>query len=270
MTEIAAPSRVTEIEAPSRVTELLANGMTGIVVALREELGPLLARATGTRRIARGIHQGTLGGAPVCLAVTGDGPERAGRAAGALLRKFRIRALIGAGLAGALTADLREGDVIAGREVRGFDGTVRRPGSRLLEPAARVADRVGVLVSGGDVRWTAAEKIALLAGHPGTESVAVDTESDAWARAAADADVPFLALRAVLDPAGEDLPAYLRGARRNGSMDRFAVAAHAFRHPSAIGELLRLRRRTRRAMEGLAERLVRFFALSGPSEGAAG
>ena len=239
--------------------------MTGVFVALREELAPILARARNVRPIGRGVRAASLGGQEICVAVTGDGAARAEREAGGLLRRFRFSALVGAGIAGALSTDLVEGDVLLGREVRGADGTALRPDPGLAERGARVADRSGILVSAPGIVWTAREKAGLLAASGTGESVAVDVESAPWARAAAGAGVPFLALRVVLDPANEDLPAALRPAFRNGSLDRFAVAAHALRHPSAVGELLRLRQRTRSAMTKLAECLERFFTLSAES-----
>jgi len=120
-----------------------------------------------------------------------------------------------------------------------------------------------VIVSDGDVRWTAAEKAELFArqGDPG--EAAADTESASWARASARASVPFLALRAILDEASEDLPAYLAAARRDGATDRPAIVRHALRHPRAVPELLELKRRTRRAMARLADAAERLVSEAG-------
>jgi adenosylhomocysteine nucleosidase len=107
-------------------------------------------------------------------------------------------------------------------------------------------------VSSDDVRWTAAGKADLFALQEVAGEAAADTESAAWARAAGEARVPFLAIRAILDPASENLPPYLATARRDGATDRAAVVRHALLHPRAVPELLELRRRTRRAMSRLA------------------
>jgi nucleoside phosphorylase len=172
-----------------------------------------------------------------------------------------LTALLGAGLAGALSADLDEGDVVFGREVRGAGKTVLRPDPDLAQRAERVADRSGVLVSSRGILWTAREKAEILAASGAKGHVAVDVESGPWARAADGAGVPFVALRVVLDTASEDLPEGLATAFRNGSLDRFAVAAHALGHPSFLGELFRLRKRTQSAMAKLADRIERFIAL---------
>jgi adenosylhomocysteine nucleosidase len=201
-----------------------------------------------------------MANASVCLATTGEGFDRAGKSLSVLLHKFRFRALIGVGLAGGLSPSLREGQVLAVREVRGPGGEVFRPSDDWLARAAPLADGVGVLVSDGTVRWTAEEKAKLLANHPGIENVAIDTESGAWGRSAAKAGVPFLAIRAVFDRATEDLPIYLRAEQKDGSIDRTAIATHALRHPAVIPELFALRRRTRRAMARIADLLVRLLA----------
>jgi len=241
--------------------------VTGIVAALPEELAPLLTRARDTKRVGRRTYRGTMAGAAVCLSTTGEGFERSGRSLTLLLEKFRLRALIGVGLAGALSPALREGEVLTACEIRGAGGEVTRADPRLLARTAPLVDRVGVLVSDGTMRWTAAEKGALLAAHPGIENVAVDTESGAWSRSAARAGVPFLAIRAIFDRASEDLPAYLRASSADGSIDRTAIAAHAFRHPAAIPQLFALRRRTRRAMACIADVLVHLLASPRASEG---
>lgn len=226
--------------------------MTGVVAALPEEIGPFLARVRGARRAGRRVWRGRIGTADVCVATTGEGLERAAESAARLLRTFPIRALVGIGIAGGLSPALREGEIFAASEVRGEGGAIFRPEESWLARAARYAERVGVIVSSNDVRWTAAEKAGLFALQEDAGEAAADTESAAWARAAGEARVPFVAVRAILDPASEDLPVYLATARRNGATDRAAVVRHALRHPRAIAELLELRRRTRRAMARLA------------------
>jgi adenosylhomocysteine nucleosidase len=165
---------------------------------------------------------------------------------------FPPSALIGAGVAGGLSPALRPGAVVAAREVRADDGSAWPADAALLARAARGAVRVGVLVSCARLSPTAAEKAALLAHHPGAENAAADVESSGWARAAARAGIPFLALRAVVDAADEDLPESVRRAWGDHGVDRLRVVLRAIFRPREIPELLRLRRRTRRAMEAIA------------------
>jgi len=237
--------------------------MTGILAALPEETGPLLARLSAPRRAARRVWRGRIGSSEVCVATAGEGPRRAAETIARLLRDFPFRAILGVGIAGALSPGLREGEIFAAREIRAAGGEVFRPEESWLARAAKVAGRVGAIVSDGEVRWTAAEKAELFSRQGGRGEAAADTESASWARAAARAGVPFLALRAILDEASEDLPAYLAAARRDGATDRGAIVRHAIRHPRAVAELLRLRRRTRRAMEKLAGGLSLLLSQAG-------
>jgi len=230
--------------------------MTGIVAALPEEIAPVLGRVASVRRAGRRVWRGRLGGADVCLATTGEGLERAAGSVARFLERFSLRALIGVGIAGALSPDLREGDLLVAGEIRGPGGEVFRPDAAWLARAARSSARAAVFVSGEEIRWTASEKSAVFGRHTGAGAVAADTESAAWARGAEEARVPFVALRAILDTAAEDLPPYLREARRDGAIDRAAIVRHALRHPRAVPELLALRRRTRRAMSRLAALLA--------------
>ncbi|HET7452109.1 MAG TPA: hypothetical protein VFL12_05175, partial [Thermoanaerobaculia bacterium] len=148
--------------------------------------------------------------------------------------------------------DLREGEVIAAREVRDGAGETWDADARFLDRASRNADRVGVLVSDGRACFTAAEKAALLAVHPDAENAGADVESCGWARAARRAGAGFLALRVVLDPAGEDLPESVRRGWSEAGVDRVGIALRAVLRPWEIPGLLRLRRRTRRGMGRIA------------------
>lgn len=226
--------------------------MTGVLTALPEELAPLIAGASFRRRESRRTYRARLAGTDVLVAATGEGPAGAARGAADLIERYRPDALIGAGLAGALSPALRFGEVIAAREVRGASGEVWRPDGALLARASRGADRVGVVFCTGRLSGTAAEKRALCAAHPEAENAVTDLESSAWASAAARAGVPFVALRAVLDTADEDLPEAVRRSWKEGRLSRAAVVLRALLSPGAFTELLGLRRRTRRAMARIA------------------
>jgi nucleoside phosphorylase len=227
----------------------------GVFTALPEELAPLLERVLAPAPAGRGLWRARIGVADVLVGAAGEGPDRAAGRAQEWLRTFPLRALIGTGIAGGLSSGLREGEVIAAREVRDEDGRTWAPDAALLARAERGTDRVGVVVSARRPCFTAAEKQALLARHPDAENAAADLESSAWARAASSAGVPFVAIRAVLDAADEDLPETVAGAWTDRGVGRFRVVARALFRPGELPALLRLRTRTRRAMESVARRL---------------
>ncbi|HET9793862.1 MAG TPA: hypothetical protein VFS34_05315, partial [Thermoanaerobaculia bacterium] len=62
----------------------------------------------------------------------------------------------------------------------------------------------------------------------------------------------FLAIRGVVDAAGDEFPDAVRSAWTENGVDRLAVVVRAILRPREIPALLRLRRRTRRAMEAIA------------------
>ena len=88
--------------------------------------------------------------------------------------------------------------------------------------------------------------------------LAVDMESAhvlAWARRAG---LPALAVRAVADGPGDDVPRDLLGAVGPDGRMRAWAAASLLRHPALVGAAWRLGRRSRRALESLA-RFIRAF-----------
>ncbi|HEY7138484.1 MAG TPA: hypothetical protein VIE44_00115 [Methylomirabilota bacterium] len=173
-------------------------------------------------------------------------------------------AVLVTGLAGGCGPDLRPGDVIVGDPVatagaaRGGDrgdAGLRRRAVRALE-AAQLRYRVGRLLTVDDVVATAEAKAQLWR----TEGVlAVDMESAhvlAWARRAG---LPALAVRAVADGPGDDVPQDLLGAVGADGGIRAGAVARFLGRPALVGAAWRLGRRSRQALESLA-RFVRAFA----------
>ena len=228
-----------------------------VVTALPEELGPLLARLDGRsaeRRDGARLWRGRLGSAPILLACTGDGNRNALRAARSILGGDRPRALIGVGVAGALTPDLPSGRIVCGDRI--FESSGEAAGSdpgwvdraRAL-PGAEAA----VLFTSDRVVCAADERRALAARLPPGRAAAVDLESSFWGRAAAEKDVPFLAIRAISDGAGEELPGVLSECQApGGPIRRGCVACRAILRPATARKLLDLRRRVRAGSRLLA------------------
>ena len=210
--------------------------MIAIVTALREELAPLLRRAR-IDRVERGrFHVGTLNGVPVVMMVCGDGIARAEEAARELLQRFEVSLLIGAGIAGGVDPALKFGDVVIAREIAAPDGRVFSCHPLAEARAPRVVIR--------SLEHIVADKSAIAGGE------VIDTESSGWAAAAAKFGVPFVAIRAIFDPAGETLPSFVTN---DGNVNRLAVVQHALQHPNVIPSLLGMRRRLRICSKRIAE-----------------
>jgi adenosylhomocysteine nucleosidase len=215
-----------------------------IVTALGEELEGILQQARGVRRRPDGLLEARFGSAPTLLTATGDGAGNAARGAARLCDSAHPAALIGVGVAGALTASLKIGDLVAGLRVRDASGEAPAPDARLLSWALSSGAKAGTLVTVAAPVVSPAEKTELAASLDGDTFAVVDMESAAWARTAAERGVPYVVVRAVSDLFDEELPEYLRRAvDRDGHLRRGAVIGFGLSQPRSIPTLLRLRKR---------------------------
>ncbi len=103
------------------------------------------------------------------------------------------------------------------------------------------------------------------AAHSTSGAVAVDMESHAIAAVAASADVPFVAIRAIADPAGRPLPRAVLGSIGPGGRPRVGhVILGICLRPWETPALLHLRGDTAAALASL-RRLVGGLGTAGPS-----
>ena len=231
-----------------------------VVAALPEELSPFARRLRLAAERAEGLRvlRTRAPGPTLLLAVTGDGPANAARHAARLCRRYRPSALVGVGVAGALTPTLAPFDLVVSAAVRNGSADAPWPDEALLARATAAGAIPGTLVSSGAPVVSAAGKRRLAEGAG--EVAAVDMESAAWARAAAAAGIPFVVVRAIADGAAEDLPAYLADCLgSDGGIRRSAVVARALASPGSIPALLALRRRVVRCAGRLADFLGAFL-----------
>ncbi len=192
----------------------------------------------------------------------GPGPACAGGAAERLIAEG-VGLLLSAGLAGGLDPALAPGDAVLAETVIAPDGTRYRADAAALEAAVRTLagdarTRTG-LVAGVDAPVTSpAAKHRL---HDASGALCVDMESHAVAMvAASEADVPFLALRVIADPAHQTIPtAALAGMRADGTMRPWPVVRAMLSAPHLVPDLMRLSRQSRaarRRLGRLGERLL--------------
>jgi adenosylhomocysteine nucleosidase len=221
----------------------------GVVVALASEaraLGPSMPRG-GTVP----LHELALLGGSL-LAVSGIG-RVAARAAAKALVDAGVTGLISFGLAGALDPALKAGSVVIPRELITVEGArfAACPSWRERVAAAvsplRAVSESNVLTSNHAID-TPAEKAA--AFHS-TRAAAVDMESAAVAEVAAKHDLPFIAVRVIVDTAADRLPRAVVNASRAGRVRFGALLAGLAAAPGEIPALIRLAQRYLSAMSSL-------------------
>jgi adenosylhomocysteine nucleosidase len=177
-----------------------------------------------------------------------------------------IRGVISFGVAGGLDPSLKPGDVVVATEVLAGD-TRWLAGLALNEElVASVAmgrRRVvrGSLAGAEQVVSARALKAAL---HLETGAAAVDMESHIAAAYAAEAGLPFAALRVISDPATRALPALAMAALKpNGEIDLRKVLSGVARNPLTLRALVSTGIDFNRALKSL--RGCRGFLLGGES-----
>ncbi len=243
----AGPSRISDVHgAPLAIFVATGAESRSISRALR----PTYRSTYGSDSIARVW----LDGRELLLANTGMGPANAEATARSLFQDRSVAAAFSVGVAAGLSPQLRTGDLVIGNQV-----ILHRPGApaprsfpsdaRLQEWAMAAIRRsgdphhLGPIVTVERIVMTAEEKRGLAAE---SGAIAVDMESAAIASAAAAREVPFLAIRGILDPAGEDLKiAFDQFLDERGEPKPLPLIRYLLGHPLALPSLVDLGIRTR-------------------------
>lgn len=197
------------------------------------------------------------------MMVTGVGRARAERGLRALLDAFPVAAVVGSGLAGGISPGFQVGELLVGRQVRDGTAPVADPDPSWVERALApgTGARGVVLVTVSEPAWSSESKAELWRTLSPAMPAAVDTESAAWARVAAERGVPYLVVRSILDRAEDRLPPFLaRCQDGEGGLRRDKVVRQALLRPRRMAELVALRRQVRRCAEGLAQLVERLVA----------
>ena len=216
----------------------------GIVSALAAEarsLGPAAPHGAGLRRLADGA----------LLAVSGIGRAAADAAARRLVLAGAT-ALASFGMAGGLDPTLICGAVLLPEEVAALDGTGSeaavsatsrdwRQRLRAALPDSCIACGGKLLSSERPIGYAAAKAAAWRS----TRAAAVDMESAAIAQVAAQAGLPFIALRIIVDTAADELPAAVIAASGGGQLRIGRLLAGLVRAPGDVGPMIRLSARYR-------------------------
>lgn len=205
------------------------------------------------------VAVGSLAGSPALLCRTGMGP-RAGEAAASVLSRYRPSAVLSLGMGGALSPQLRRGDLVlctqthlAGKPAEGPRGAL--PSDRaLLAAAQRAAVEAGIPFQVGDALTVAqvvarpAEKAAL---RSSTTLDVVEMEGYWVAAVAHRLGLPFLAVRSISDIAVDPLPELPGLITPEGEMRVGRALLCVLRRPSLLPGLARMAIGSRRAVANL-------------------
>jgi len=191
--------------------------MIAIFSALEAEVGELkkgmVIKTTSIDQDCR-IYAGKLAGKDILLVLSGMGKERAKLAAGLVLNKYPVGALVSSGFGGALNNQTTAGDVVIYatlicEDKRGdFPRKALHPDPGLVSAAEkgydasdlRVLAGQGITISQVCVTPESKLKLGQLSGAD-----VVDMESYWIGLIAAERNIPFLAARSIFDSVEDDL-----------------------------------------------------------------
>jgi len=222
----------------------------GVVAALASEaraLGPSMPRGGDPP-----LSELAVLGAGSLLALSGIGRAAAAAAAQALV-DAGVSALMTFGMAGGLDPALKPGSVVIPREVISPDGTRYAACRAWREQVAAAVSALravseGNLLTSTQAIETPADKAA--AFHT-TGAAAVDMESAAVAEIAAKHNLPFIAVRVIVDTAADMLPRAVVAASRAGKVQLARLIGGLILAPREIASMIRLAQRYRIAMHSL-------------------
>jgi adenosylhomocysteine nucleosidase len=187
------------------------------------------------------VQEARIAAGPGMIVICSSSDPKQLRALLATLDSTTFRGVISFGVAGGLDPSLKSGDVVVATEVLAGDTRFLAGlalNEELIARAALHRRRVvrGVLSGVEQVIAAAACKAAL---HLETGAAAVDMESHIAAAYAAEAGLPFAALRVISDPASRALPALAKSAiKPNGDIDLGKVLRGVARNPTTLRALV--------------------------------
>jgi adenosylhomocysteine nucleosidase len=208
-----------------------------IVAAMAVELAPIIGKLKS--RQVNGVDVYELPNA--LIAIGGIGQKFARRAAEVAVEQAQPQRLISAGVGGALSPELKVGDVGEIREVIDVARGVRYPcngGDWVLVTSQHVSD--------------AAEKQQLRARH---RADIVDMEAAAVAQVAKEHGLEFASVKAISDDASFDMPPLNRFIGANGRFETARFVLYVALHPKWWSSLGILKRNSDLATKNLCSRL---------------
>jgi len=223
--------------------------MTGITFALPSESSDLVRQLQAIRRHDN-LLSGKIADRDVTVVHTGVGAKNCNARLEILLHKTRPRLVISSGFAGAVSEELRVGDLVLAKNFS--DPQLLANAEQILRDREL---RLVKLFTSTSLVDSIAERneIARTAG-----AAAVDMETGAIAGACNAHGVPLLSLRGISDTPSQSFPAppsvLFDIDRQRTSYGR--LLAHLFRHPASIRRLFRFARQIAQVRAVLADAII--------------
>lgn len=218
-----------------------------VIAALDDEIRIVRSRMSVDARIHIRpglVTKGTYLQRPMMLVRSGVGREAMRATMTHLLSSHRPEVIVHTGYCGAASPALAPGDlIIAEGIVDSFNQKRVACDGDLVTKAKRILRERSMRGSAGDivtVKGIAAsphDKAYLATQH---SSIGVDMESSELAAACEDAGIPFVVVRAVLDPLDYHIPDLADAIDDDGSTDGFALAEHLVKRPADFLKLPKL------------------------------
>ena len=217
------------------------------VAAMKREIAPLVKSWTAYERefAGRKFQFFELENENAVVVCSGIGAENARRATEAVIQLYKPRKIVSVGVAGALDATLKVGDVFTPRWVVDV-----RDGSRMDTATEKGS---GVLVSFSEVA-DAAQKTKLGQAYV---AQAVDMEAAAVGKGAQARGVPFTAIKAISDESSFPMPPMERFVSADGKFKTSSFALYASIRPWLWARVIRLGRNTARAVNALCAEMAK-------------
>ncbi len=223
--------------------------MIAILVAVRQELKPILRRADTdlvVRQEHLDFHEGTLGGQPVALLALGIGKECARIAAEMTIHCYRPDLVISAGFGGGLQPDVQAGDIVVGTEILDLR---KDQGSRITWDSTHKPVRPDRIMTTDEMVLRAENKARI---GKATGALSVDMETSAVAAVCAARKTDFLAVRCITDNVDENLPDEFNDFFVLGQLRAKRVISSCARDPRVLADLARLGYRAKHSGDKLA------------------
>lgn len=246
-------------------------GDLALMVALPEEARGILKSDRWSKAASSGSHEiyeRRAGGGKAVLIVSGVGRARAEAATRAVLDERSPSAVLSLGFAGGLVAGQRAGDLVVA-QVLIPAGSVSNDDLKPRVSEALDADRMlsdkahGILATLGlRYRTGTCVTASRLVSRPETkmrlgsdnDALAVEMESFWVALACRERNVPFLAVRAVVDTVERPLPDFIAASEPDaGSGNRWRRGLPFMLRPWSLPALIRLGSAASKARNSLAE-----------------